>query len=154
MSEFSSLASLASLPFYFTSLSFLSSPFPSIPPPRRPFSCFTSFLFHLSSLLLLPFPFHSLSSQTFLLLILVNFLRPFLEGADEPNTCYTWGQAHYKTFDGKYFYFPGHCSYQLVADCSENTFSIHVTKDPLCLTSSSCRRAVELYLGGFQVKVK
>ena len=78
---------------------------------------------------------------------------PSLSGFDEPNTCYTWGVAHYKTFDGKYYYFPGYCSYQLVSDCTDNMFSIHVTKDPLCM-AGTCRRAVELFLGGFEVKVR
>ena len=72
---------------------------------------------------------------------------------DEPNLCYTWGQYHYKTFDGKYFYFPGRCTYKLVADCVDDMFSVHVTNDPYCPEDLKCRRGVELYLGGNDIKV-
>ena len=72
---------------------------------------------------------------------------------DEPDLCYTWGQHHYKTFDGKYFYFPGRCTYKLVADCVDDMFSVHVTNDPNCPEDMKCRRGVELYLGGHDIKV-
>lgn len=34
------------------------------------------------------------------------------------------GQSHFKTFDGKFFTFTGHCQYLLASDCAENSFSV------------------------------
>ena len=81
------------------------------------------------------------------------FFTPLIDSHSEDNLCYTWGQSHYKTFDGKYFYFPGRCSYKLVADCLDDLFSIHVTNDDGCLSITNCRRSVELYLGENEIKV-
>lgn len=82
-----------------------------------------------------------------------NFFDQLHYFTDEPDLCYTWGQHHYKTFDGKYFYFPGRCTYKLVADCVDDMFSVHVTNDPNCPEDMKCRRGVELYLGGHDIKV-
>ncbi|XP_031570800.1 mucin-2-like [Actinia tenebrosa] len=71
---------------------------------------------------------------------------------NEPNLCYTW-LSHYRTFDGRYFYFPGRCTYKLVHDCRDDMFSVHVYHDPYCLSHSGCKRSVNLYLGGSNIKV-
>lgn len=34
------------------------------------------------------------------------------------------GQSHFKTFDGKFFTFTGHCQYLLARDCADNSFSV------------------------------
>lgn len=74
-------------------------------------------------------------------------------GLTEDDLCYTWGQSHFKTFDGKYFYFPGQCSYKFVADCLDDMFAVHVTNDPDCQSITKCRRSIELYLGGNEIKI-
>ena len=72
---------------------------------------------------------------------------------NEPDLCYTWG-SHFHTFDGRYFFFPGRCTYKLVHDCQDDMFSVHVHSDISCKTNTNCRRAVNLYLGGMDIKVK
>ncbi|XP_030646377.1 mucin-2-like [Chanos chanos] len=44
--------------------------------------------------------------------------------------CSTWGNWHFKTFDGDVFQFPGSCEYNLASDCQGPVpeFSIHVWK--------------------------
>ena len=86
--------------------------------------------------------------------ILPLFLNPLVpRGAmNEPDLCFTW-RSHVKTFDGRYFYFPGRCTYKLIHDCQDDLFSVHVFTDPLCNDLKNCRRAVNLYLGGVDIKV-
>lgn len=43
------------------------------------------------------------------------------QGQDRDGICRSWGQHHYETFDGIYFYFPGTCSYVLAQDCHSTT---------------------------------
>lgn len=38
--------------------------------------------------------------------------------------CLVTGQAHYKTFDNKFFTFSGICQYLLAKDCQSNSFSV------------------------------
>ncbi len=45
------------------------------------------------------------------------FLSVPNQGQDRDGICRSWGQHHYETFDGIYFYFPGTCSYILAQDC-------------------------------------
>jgi len=45
------------------------------------------------------------------------FLSVLNQGQDRDGICRSWGQHHYETFDGIYFYFPGTCSYILAQDC-------------------------------------
>lgn len=72
---------------------------------------------------------------------------------NEPDVCFTWGGAHYKTFDGRYFYFAGRCTYKLVHDCQDQMFSVHVVNDLKCQNQTSCSVGVNLYLGGVDIKV-
>ena len=71
---------------------------------------------------------------------------------NEPELCFTW-RSHVQTFDGRYFYFPGRCTYKLIHDCQDDLFSVHVFTDPLCNDPKNCRRSVNLYLGGLDIKV-
>ena len=71
---------------------------------------------------------------------------------NEPDLCFSW-RSHIKTFDGRYIYFPGRCTYKLIHDCADNLFSVHVFGDPLCKNLTRCRRSVNLYLGGVDIKV-
>lgn len=51
------------------------------------------------------------------------FIFPIVpnKGQDRDGICRSWGQHHYETFDGIYFYFPGTCSYILAQDCHSAT---------------------------------
>ncbi|XP_029767907.1 mucin-2 [Terrapene carolina triunguis] len=44
--------------------------------------------------------------------------------------CSTWGNNHFKTFDGDFYQFPGLCDYNFASDCRESyqEFSIHVQR--------------------------
>ncbi|GLH02043.1 Hemocytin [Gryllus bimaculatus] len=53
----------------------------------------------------------------------VGVFQTILERAPTPGTCYVWGE-HYKTFDGKVISFRSDCSYTLVQDDIDSTFSI------------------------------
>lgn len=67
-------------------------------------------------------------------------------------TCFTWGGAHYKTFDGAIFSGTSGCGLTLVRDASDNTFSIIVMNSDGCKTRGSslsgCHRIVKLFLQG------
>ncbi|KAM4723114.1 mucin-2-like [Rhinophrynus dorsalis] len=44
--------------------------------------------------------------------------------------CSTWGNFHFKTFDGDFYQFPGTCSYNLASDYKDSykDFSVHVQR--------------------------
>ncbi|XP_068049995.1 mucin-2 [Anomalospiza imberbis] len=44
--------------------------------------------------------------------------------------CSTWGNNHFKTFDGDVYQFPGVCEYNFVSDCREayKEFSVHIQR--------------------------
>ncbi|XP_055987815.1 mucin-2 [Sorex fumeus] len=48
------------------------------------------------------------------------------------NVCSTWGDFHYKTFDGDVFRFPGLCDYNFASDCrgAYKEFAVHVKRQP------------------------
>ena len=59
-----------------------------------------------------------------------------------------------KTFDDQYFSFPGLCTYQLAADCLDDSFAIHLKVTPHCLANQSCKNTLILYNGDSEVKVR
>uniref|UniRef100_A0A8C0GJ61 Otogelin n=1 Tax=Chelonoidis abingdonii TaxID=106734 RepID=A0A8C0GJ61_CHEAB len=72
-------------------------------------------------------------------------------GAERDNICRTWGQYHFETFDGLYYYFSGKSTYVLVRqnEIDEQSFSIQVNNDPECKASPySCKRSVSLFFSG------
>ncbi|XP_073514042.1 otogelin [Phyllobates terribilis] len=72
-------------------------------------------------------------------------------GPERENMCRTWGQYHYETFDGLYFFFPGKFTYDLLrhVEPDEQSFAIQVHNDPSCASHPySCARSVTLYFGG------
>lgn len=99
-------------------------------------------------------PSNLISYILYLRSILLLFLNSLVSrGAmNEPELCFTW-RSHVKTFDGRYFYFPGRCTYKLIHDCQDDLFSVHVFTDPFCNDLKNCRRAVNLYLGEMDIKV-
>ncbi|XP_061466216.1 otogelin isoform X3 [Rhineura floridana] len=72
-------------------------------------------------------------------------------GTERDNICRTWGQYHYETFDGLYYFFSGKSTYALVRqnELDEQSFSIQVQNDPECKSSPySCKRSISLYFSG------
>ncbi|XP_074853854.1 otogelin [Carettochelys insculpta] len=72
-------------------------------------------------------------------------------GAERDNICRTWGQYHFETFDGLYYYFSGKATYVLVRqnEMDEQSFSIQVNNDPECKSSPySCKRSISLFFSG------
>lgn len=45
--------------------------------------------------------------------------------------CSTWGNNHFKTFDGDFYQFPGVCDYNFASDCRETykEFSVHIQRE-------------------------
>uniref|UniRef100_A0ABM5GFJ0 Otogelin-like protein isoform X4 n=1 Tax=Pogona vitticeps TaxID=103695 RepID=A0ABM5GFJ0_9SAUR len=69
-------------------------------------------------------------------------------GKDRDGICKSWGQHHFETFDGIYYYFPGNCSYILVKDCGdpEPQYTVWIHNSPHCFGSVySCLRSVSLF---------
>ena len=62
--------------------------------------------------------------------------------------CSSWGQHHYKSFDGRVFTYNGKCSYALAVDCRPgfDDFAVHIENDPLCSGSAKCKRSVAIYV--------
>ncbi|XP_010213011.1 PREDICTED: otogelin [Tinamus guttatus] len=72
-------------------------------------------------------------------------------GAERDHICRTWGQYHFETFDGLYYYFSGKSTYALVrhTELEEQSFSIQVNNDPECHSSPySCERSISLFFSG------
>ncbi|XP_072826843.1 mucin-2 [Vicugna pacos] len=48
------------------------------------------------------------------------------------SVCSTWGDSHYKTFDGDVFRFPGLCDYNFASDCRDayKEFAVHLKRGP------------------------
>ncbi|XP_035381341.1 otogelin-like protein [Electrophorus electricus] len=69
-------------------------------------------------------------------------------GQDRDGICRSWGQYHFETFDGMYYYFPGTCSYILAKDChsAEPQYTVWVHNSRSCHGSVySCPRALSLF---------
>ncbi|XP_015239499.1 PREDICTED: otogelin-like protein isoform X3 [Cyprinodon variegatus] len=84
------------------------------------------------------------------------------QGQDRDGICRSWGQHHFETFDGIYFYFPGTCSYILAQDCHSATpeYTVWIHNSRACEGSEySCPRALslffpneeEIHISGYQV---
>ncbi|XP_045021817.1 mucin-2 [Bubalus bubalis] len=48
------------------------------------------------------------------------------------SVCSSWGNFHYKTFDGDVFHFPGLCDYNFASDCRDayKEFAVHLRRGP------------------------
>ncbi|XP_073940124.1 otogelin-like protein isoform X9 [Castor canadensis] len=69
-------------------------------------------------------------------------------GSGRDGICKTWGQYHFETFDGMYYYFPGNCSYIFAKDCGnlEPQYTVWVHNSPKCFGSVySCYRSISLF---------
>ncbi|XP_011474483.1 kielin/chordin-like protein isoform X3 [Oryzias latipes] len=70
-----------------------------------------------------------------------------------PATCITFGDPHYRTFDGRMFHFQGTCTYVLAKDCEAGDFSIHVTNDDRGRKGVSWTKEVTVFLGDTAVQL-
>ncbi|KAG8236359.1 hypothetical protein J437_LFUL016579, partial [Ladona fulva] len=61
-------------------------------------------------------------------------------------SCFTWGNSHYKTFDGKVFDFTSSCLYTLVRDALDNTFSVSISNSKGCDSLHGCYRNITIFL--------
>ncbi|TKC43524.1 hypothetical protein EI555_011021, partial [Monodon monoceros] len=69
-------------------------------------------------------------------------------GSGRDGICKSWGQYHFETFDGIYYYFPGNCSYIFAKDCGnlEPRYTVWVHNSPKCLGSVYyCYRSISLF---------
>ncbi|XP_069485429.1 otogelin-like protein [Ambystoma mexicanum] len=69
-------------------------------------------------------------------------------GKEREGICKSWGQYHFETFDGIYYYFPGKCSYIFAKDCSSSLpqYTIWVHNSPYCQGSVySCSRSISMF---------
>ncbi|KAM6459130.1 mucin-2 [Liasis olivaceus] len=70
-----------------------------------------------------------------LLLWLVLCYASEIKKVRKPNhgqyVCSTWGNNHFKTFDGDFYQFPGACDYNFVSHCQESykEFSVHIQRE-------------------------
>lgn len=64
-----------------------------------------------------------------------------------PGECSATGDPHYRTFDGKFYSFMGHCKYILAQDAATNSFLVVVDNFP-CGTDNTqaCTKTVNVYL--------
>ncbi|XP_029452978.1 otogelin-like protein [Rhinatrema bivittatum] len=72
-------------------------------------------------------------------------------GKERDGICKSWGQYHFETFDGIYYYFPGNCSYIFAKDCSSPVpqYTVWVHNGRQCAGSVySCLRSISLFFSG------
>lgn len=62
-----------------------------------------------------------------------------------PETCFTWGGVHYKTFDDSVFSFNSECSYVLVQEARDRLFTVTVENGPGC-KYDDCSRIINIFV--------
>ena len=71
----------------------------------------------------------------------------------ERSTCVTFGDPHYRTFDGKFYSFQGVCKYILTKDCRNNNFSIIVRNSARYTSRFSWTKSVTLKFRGVSISL-
>ncbi|XP_040264810.1 mucin-5AC-like [Bufo bufo] len=67
------------------------------------------------------------------------------------NICSTFGNCHYKTFDGDIYHFPGHCSYVLVRQCKNNYEEFFVAITRQAKNNVPVITAIHMTIGGVDI---
>ena len=70
---------------------------------------------------------------------------------DQQGYCMTWGEHHYRTFDGRMYRFGGKCSYILAADGQSFSVTLHNDKD--CDGTAECKRTLSMSFNGFDLNL-
>ncbi|XP_028416064.1 IgGFc-binding protein-like, partial [Dendronephthya gigantea] len=69
-------------------------------------------------------------------------------------TCVTYGDPHYRTFDGKRFDFMGKCEYVLAKDRVNNTFEIRQENEPCGNGLVTCTKSITVIFPGLTIKLQ
>ncbi|XP_078538892.1 uncharacterized protein LOC144823878 [Lissotriton helveticus] len=79
--------------------------------------------------------------------------KPLIE-AHNDQICSTWGNSHFKTFDGDVFHFPGTCNYVLVSNCKSTyeSFNIQIRREVVNNIPTITR--ITLVLEGVVIQLK
>ncbi|CAK9818181.1 SSPO [Anthophora quadrimaculata] len=72
-------------------------------------------------------------------LLLIDERRPI------PETCFTWGGIHYKTFDDKIFSFSSQCTHILVQEAQDRLFTITAENNPTC-NNQDCFKIIRIFI--------
>jgi hypothetical protein len=72
---------------------------------------------------------------------------------EQTGYCMSWGQHHYRTFDGKIFRFAGDCTYILAED-TDHFFSVHLHNEDPCVPGEACSRRLSVYVGDLVIELK
>ncbi|XP_071415412.1 mucin-2 [Pithys albifrons albifrons] len=73
------------------------------------------------------------AASLFILWLALSYANEIRKGRTRSHghyVCSTWGNNHFKTFDGDIYQFPGICEYNFVSDCRESypEFSVHIQR--------------------------
>ncbi|XP_055578551.1 mucin-2 [Falco cherrug] len=73
------------------------------------------------------------AASLFLLWLALSYANEIRKGRTRNHghyVCSTWGNNHFKTFDGDIYQFPGMCEYNFASDCRESykEFSVHIQR--------------------------
>ncbi|XP_015177061.1 PREDICTED: hemocytin [Polistes dominula] len=79
--------------------------------------------------------------------MLDNNLVVIEEKRPEPKTCFTWGGAHYKTFDDQIFNFDSNCNHIMLQEKNNAILTIAVQNSPSCQTEFRCFRIIQFFIG-------
>lgn len=67
-------------------------------------------------------------------------------------TCSATGDPHYRSFDGKFFSFMGHCKYVLAQDAVANTFLVVADNFPCGADNSqACTKTVTVHFNNTKI---
>ena len=71
-----------------------------------------------------------------------------------PGECWVSGDPHYRRFDGLVFSFQGNCSYVIVKDVVNQTFSLMAENVPCGSSGVTCTKSITLSLPGHDLVLR
>lgn len=89
---------------------------------------------------------HHIKTGNFKSFFTANFKFTASNPAHNGHVCSTWGNFHFKTFDGDIFYFPGLCNYVFASHCNTpyEDFNIQMRRTVVENTPTISRIAMKL----------